>query len=249
MNANPRLLLVLGGSRGIGAAVARRGVADGYRVVIGYHAARDAAESLIAELTDHGGQVLALQVDVSDADSVEAFFSSAERVWGAPTAVVFASGIAGSPVSLIDLPAVDIGRVLDTNLLGAFYALQAAARRMVRSRGGSGGAIVVISSEAGKFGGNRLSPYAASKAGLNALVIGAARELAPEGVRLNGVSPGVIDTEQQACIGDERRHSLLASIPLGRMGDPAEVANAVLWLLSADSAYVVGSVLSIAGGR
>jgi NAD(P)-dependent dehydrogenase (short-subunit alcohol dehydrogenase family) len=249
VSAPAPLLLVLGGSRGIGAAVVRRGVADGYRVVVGYHAARDAALALVAELTACGGQVLALPVDVADAASVEAFFVAAEQAWGIPAAIVFAAGVAGRAGPLVDTPEAEIRRVLDTNLLGAFHVLQEAANRMNRSRGGAGGAIVMISSEAGKFGGNRLSPYAASKAGLNALVIGAARELAPDGVRLNGVSPGVIDTDQQAGISDERRQSLLAGIPLGRMGNPAEVASAVLWLLSADSAYVVGSVLSIAGGR
>ena len=243
------LLIVIGGSRGIGAAVVRRAVRDGYRAVVGYRSSRQAAEALVDELKAEGGEVLALPVDAGDGDSIEVFLATVTNACGAPTAMVYAAGIAGVAAPLVDTPLAEVARVLDTNLLGAFAAVQGAAKRMVRSRGGAGGSIVVISSEAARFGGNRLSPYAASKAGLNALVLGVARELAPEGVRLNGVSPGVIDTGQQAGISDERRQSLLASIPLGRMGAPDEVASAVLWLLSAESSYVVGSMLTIAGGR
>lgn len=249
MNCADPVLVVIGGSRGIGAAVARHAVVDGYRVVIGYYTAREASVALVAELSACGGDLRALPVDVADATSVEAFFAAANHAFGPPTAMVYAAGITGDVAPLIDSPVEAIARVLNTNLLGAFHAVQAAARRMVCSRGGIGGGIVVISSEAGKFGGNRLSPYAASKAGLNALVIGAARELAADGVRLNGVSPGVINTDQQAGISEERRQTLLTSIPLGRMGKAEEVASAVMWLLSDEASYVAGSVLTVAGGR
>jgi glucose 1-dehydrogenase len=193
--------------------------------------------------------VFAQQLDVTDATSVDAFFNAAVDAFGVPTAVVYAAGIVGYLAPLVEISEEVIVQVLETNLLGAFHAVQAASRRMVISRGGAGGSIVVISSEAGKFGGTFISPYAASKAGLNALVIGVARELATEGVRLNAISPGVIDTEQHAGISEERRLNLLASIPLGRMGEAREVANAVMWLLSGEASYVTGSVLTVAGGR
>jgi glucose 1-dehydrogenase len=244
------LLIVIGGSRGIGAAVVRRAVIHGYRIVIGYRFSRSEATNLANGLQADGHEVLALPVDVTDAESIEAFYADVTNSWGAPpAAMVYATGIAGVAGPLVDTPLNEVTRVLDTNLMGAFAAVQGAAKRMLRSRGGIGGSIVLISSEAAKFGGNHLSPYAASKAGINALVMGVARELALEGVRLNGVSPGVIDTDQQAGINEERRRTLLASIPLGRMGEPDEVARAVLWLLSEEASYITGSMLTIAGGR
>jgi NAD(P)-dependent dehydrogenase (short-subunit alcohol dehydrogenase family) len=138
---------------------------------------------------------------------------------------------------------------LEVNLTGAFFCVQAASKRMAISRGGSGGSIVALSSEAAKFGGNQISPYAASKAGINALIIGVARELAPEGIRLNAVSPGVIENENHKNLPNNRRALLLSTIPMGRMGDPKEVANAVLWLMSDEASYVTGSILTVAGGR
>lgn len=249
MDKPNKVLVVVGGSRGIGAAVARRAVKDGYDVAVGYHSSSEAAKVLCEEATAQGRTLRALAVDVTDSISVENFFCAVEDELGAPEAMVYAAGIAGKAEALIDTSAASVARILDTNLLGAFYAVQSAARRMVRSRGGSGGSIVVVTSEAGKYGGNRMSSYAASKAGLNAMVLGVARELAVECVRLNGVSPGVINTDQHAQISEERRRNLLQSIPLGRMGSPEEVANAVLWLISSEASYVTGSVLSITGGR
>jgi NAD(P)-dependent dehydrogenase (short-subunit alcohol dehydrogenase family) len=244
-----RVLVVLGGSGGIGLAVVRRAVADGYSVAIGYHNGRKAALAICDEFMSQGPTLRAWPVDVTDVISVENFFSLVEKNLGVPGGMVFAAGISGRLEALIDASPESVARILNTNLLGAFYAVQSAARLMVRSRSGIGGSIVIITSEAGKHGGVRMSAYAASKAGLNAMVLGAARELAIDGVRLNGLSPGVIDTDQHAEISDSRRVGLLSSIPLGRMGRPEEVANAVLWLISEEASYVVGSVLSINGGR
>ena len=249
MSKPKKVLVVIGGSRGIGAAVAWRGISDGYTVVIGFHDSADAAFALCEKAKECGGIMSAFQIEASDPSSVEKFFYASEVSFGPPAAMVYASGVSERPLRLINIPAESVARVINTTLLGAFYAVQSASRRMVFSRNGTGGCIVLITSEAGKFGGNLISPYAASKAGLNAMIIGAARELAIEGVRLNGVSPGVIDTDQHAGISNERRQSLLSSIPMGRMGSAEEVANAVSWLLSDEASYVAGSILSISGGR
>jgi len=244
-----KVLVVVGGSRGIGAAVALRALREGYDVAVGYYSSSEAVSALCDEAASQGRTLRALTLDVTDAMSVENFFSAVENDLGIPEAMVYAAGVVGNKEPLVEASAESVARILDTNLLGAFHAVQSAVRRMVPSKGGSGGSIVVVSSEAGKFGGNQISAYAASKAGLNAMVLGVARELAAEGVRLNGVSPGVIDTDQNAQLSEERRRNLLQAIPLGRMGSPEEVASAVLWLISDEASYVTGSVLSINGGR
>jgi NAD(P)-dependent dehydrogenase (short-subunit alcohol dehydrogenase family) len=154
---------------------------------------------------------------------------------------------------LIDTNHENICQILSTNLTGAFYCVQVASKHMAASRGGRGGAIVTLSSEAAKFGGNLIAPYAASKAGINAMTIGVARELAHEGIRLNAVSPGPVDSDRQALKPTKSESSMmtaaLKSFPLGRMALPAEVAHAVLWLLSSDASYITGTVLTVAGGR
>jgi NAD(P)-dependent dehydrogenase (short-subunit alcohol dehydrogenase family) len=155
----------------------------------------------------------------------------------------------GGAKSFLEIDAAQMQAIVATNLLGTFYCTKAAAQRMAHSAGGPGGAIVNVSSEAARFGGNRLSAYAAAKAGVSTFTIAIARELAAEGIRVNAVSPGVIDTDQHSDISAQRRTDLLASIPLKRMGSSEEVAQAILWLLSDDASYVTGSILSINGGR
>jgi NAD(P)-dependent dehydrogenase (short-subunit alcohol dehydrogenase family) len=167
--------------------------------------------------------------------------------------VVNCAAVSGQREALIDTNPEKISQILSTNLTGAFYCVQVASKHMATSRGGRGGAIVTLSSEAAKFGGNLIAPYAASKAGINAMTIGVARELALEGIRLNAVSPGLVASERQSLKSTTSEGSsmtaALQSIPLGRMGLPAEVAHAVLWLLSSDASYVTGTVLTVAGGR
>lgn len=249
MSDRAKTLVVIGGSRGIGAATARLGAQTGYGVAIGYRDRRDLAVAVVAGIQAEGGKAEAFQVDVRSVESVEHFFDRVTERFGTFDAVVNCAGISGEVTGFLDLPPAMLNEVLATNLTGTFYCVHAAARRMARSRGGRGGAIVNLSSEAAKFGGNRISPYAASKAGVVAMTIGVARELAAEGIRLNAVSPGVIDTDQQADVPEARRISLLSSIPMGRMGHPEEVAKAVLWLLSDESSYVTGTILTVAGGR
>ena len=242
-------MVVIGGSRGIGASVVRLAAKSGYRVALGFSKQKLVAQAVIDEVILGGGYAKAISLDVADCGSVSSFFDQAATAYGLPDAVAICAGVPGPRCALADMNPDDITALFSVNLIGTFFCVREAAKRMMLSHGGRGGAIVTLSSEAARFGGNRISAYAASKAGINAMTIGVARELAPQGIRLNCVSPGVIETDLQAEIPTEGRASLISSIPAGRMGRPEEVANAVLWLLSGESSYVTGTVLTVAGGR
>jgi NAD(P)-dependent dehydrogenase (short-subunit alcohol dehydrogenase family) len=243
------VLIVTGASRGIGAATARLAAARGYDVAINYRRDAVAAEAVAAAIRAAGGVAETFQADVGDDRSVEDMFALIERRLGRVGVLVNNAGISGGVRAFAAIPPVTLREVIATNLLGAFYCSQAATRRMSLSQGGAGGAIVNISSQAGQFGGNLISPYAASKAGLNAFTLGLARELASEGIRVNAVSPGVIDTGIHADAEPQRREAAVASIPMQRAGRPDEVAKAVLWLASEEASYITGTVLAVAGGR
>jgi NAD(P)-dependent dehydrogenase (short-subunit alcohol dehydrogenase family) len=244
-----KVLVVTGGSRGIGAAVASLAGGHGYAVAVAYQSAEGQAADIVETIAQAGGTAAAFQVDVANPDSVERLFIAVEQTLGKPSALVNSAGSTGGAGPILDLTPPMLQSIVATNLLGTIYCTQAAASRMARSSGGSGGAIVNLSSEAARFGGNRLAAYAAAKAGVNTFTVAVARELAAEGIRVNAVSPGVIATDQHAGNDPQRTVNLLASIPLGRMGTAAEVAQAILWLLSDEAGYVTGSVLSIHGGR
>jgi len=228
-----RILLVTGGSRGIGAAVAKLAAQRGYTVAT---AARN----------PETGRRQAYRADVSRPEEVEKLFAAVARDLGPVAALVNSAGIAGPRSPLADLDPAAMREVVDVNLLGTAYCCRAAARQMARSAGGAGGAIVNVSSDAARTGGDRLSLYAAAKAGVNALTVALARELARDGIRVNAVSPGIVATDQHSRgVSDET----LRSIALGRPGAPAEVAEAILWLLSDEASYVTGAVLPVHGGR
>ena len=249
MSDRTKTLVVIGGSRGIGAATACLGAKAGYSVAIGYRNRRDQAVSIVSGIQAEGGKAQAFQIDVRSVESVEYFFDQVVELFSIFCAVANCAGISGRVSGFMDLSPALLNEVFATNLTGTFYCVQAAARRMAQSRGGCGGSIVNLSSEAARFGGNRISPYAASKAGVAAMTIGVARELADEGIRLNAVSPGVIDTDQQEGITVEHRRALISGIPLGRMGQADEVAKVILWLLSSEASYMTGSVVTVSGGR
>lgn len=235
------VIVVTGGSRGIGAAVVRACVAQGARVVFTYREGHEAATALESACA---GAAVAVHADVRDPDRVAAVFDRAGGL-GDLHGLVNNAGIAGGLASLDAIDLTGWQDVLATNLTGAMLYTQQAAARMA----GRGGAIVNLSSTAARFGGRGLLAYAASKGGLESLTVGLARELGPNGIRVNAVAPGVIDTDQLAVMPAERRTAQLAGIPLGRFGTAQEVADVVIWLLSDGAAYVTGAVIPVTGGR
>ncbi len=239
-------LIVTGSGRGIGAATARLAAREGYAVCVNYHSQSDPAERLAEEIRATGGRAVAVQADTSVPSDVERLFATAGEQLGPLTALVNNAGISGGRSRLVDTDIETLKRVLDVNVVGYFLCAQQAVRRMAESGNGKAGGIVNVSSQAAQFGGNQLAHYAASKAAVNAFTIGLAREVAAQGIRVNAVSPGIIDSGQQDPAETEK---LGRSVPIGRVGAPAEVAEAILWLLSDRASYVTGAILPVAGGR
>ena len=245
-----RVLVVTGGSRGIGAAVCRLAAARGYGVVVNYVGNVAAAEAVCADIHAMGGEAVAVRGDVSSAEDVEHIFRAADRMGRLAGLVNNAGTIAGS--SRVDaMDAERINRIFAINVTGSMLCAGAAVRRMSTKHGGAGGGIVNMSSAAAKLGAPGVYvDYAASKGAIDTLTVGLALEVASEGIRVNGVRPGVIDTEFHATGGvPDRAHQLAPSVPLARVGTAEEVASAVLWLLSDDAAYVTGTTLAVTGGR
>jgi NAD(P)-dependent dehydrogenase (short-subunit alcohol dehydrogenase family) len=246
-----RILLVTGGGRGIGAATCRLAGARGYRIAVNYRRDAASAERVVASIERAGSSAVALQADVAQPDEVERMFAETEARLGRVTHFVNNAAITG-PASRLDEASTETLRsVLDVNVLGTLLCARAAARSMSISRGGRGGVIVNVSSGAATLG----SPgewvwYAASKAAVDALTLGLSRELARDGVRVNGVAPGLVATELHETSGIAGRVEKMApTIPLGRAGSPEEIAETILFLLSDAASYVTGAVLRVAGGR
>ena len=244
-------LLVTGGSRGIGAATCRLAAARGWAVSVNYRAERAAAEAVAEAITAAGGRAAVAAGDVAVEAEVTAMFDAAEAALGPVTAVVANAGIAAPSARLADMDPARIRRVIDVNVTGALLTAREAARRMSRSRGGAGGAIVLVSSAAATLGGGGIYvDYAASKGAIDVLTLGLGRELGPEGIRVNGVRPGMIETAIHAVIGDpERAAKLGPTTPLGRAGTPEEVAEAIVWLISDAASYVNAAMLDVTAGR
>jgi glucose 1-dehydrogenase len=243
------LTIVTGSSRGIGAATALHLARLGHDVVVNYQRDRGAAESVVAAIEEAGGQGIAVQADVSRDDEVERLFAAALEL-GPVTGMVNNAGLTAHIADLADTPVDVIRQVVDVNLIGVILCARRAAQVMSTSRGGAGGAIVNVSSSAATLGSpHEYVHYAAAKAGVDAFTVGLAKELAAEGVRVNAVAPGIVATDIHAAAGEPGRADRVAQrVPLGRAGEPAEIAPAIGWLLSADAAYVTGAVLRVAGG-
>ncbi|OEO28310.1 NAD(P)-dependent oxidoreductase [Devosia insulae DS-56] len=245
-----KVLVVTGGSRGIGAAVCRLAAARGYGVVVNYAGNVAAAEAVCAEIHSRGGEAVAVRGDVSSAEDVEHIFRAADRLGRLAGLVNNAGTIA--PSSRVDaMDAERIARLFAVNVTGSMLCAGAAVRRMSTKHGGAGGGIVNVSSAAAKLGAPGVYvDYAASKGAIDTFTVGLALEVAAEGIRVNGVRPGVIDTDFHATGGvPDRAQQLAPSVPLARAGTAEEVANAILWLLSDDAAYVTGTTLAVTGGR
>jgi NAD(P)-dependent dehydrogenase (short-subunit alcohol dehydrogenase family) len=241
-----KVALITGASRGIGAATAKLLAENGYAVCVNYHTAQDKAEALVKAIQQSGGQAIAIKADMSAEKDIIQLFASVERELGCITALVNNAGINGGMSEVENITSECLQSVFATNVFGTFIACREAIKHMKKQGHGN---IVNISSEAAKFGGNRLAHYAASKAAINTFTVGFAREVAPYHIRVNTVSPGVIDTDQHVSVPADRIANLIKSIPIGRMGTITEVAQLILWLLSDHSSYVSGAIIPITGSR
>ncbi len=246
-----RIMLVTGGGRGIGAAVARLAARRGYAVGVNYRSDADAANAVVADIVRGGGRAVALQADVSQEDQVLRMYGELDRQLGRIDALVNNAGILERQMRVDEMSAERLLRVLSTNVIGAFLCAREAVRRMSPRHGGSGGAIVNVSSAAARLGSpNEYVDYAASKGALDTMTIGLSKEVAPEGIRVNGVRPGTIYTDMHASGGEPGRvDRLKGAIPLRRGGTVDEVAGAVMWLFSDEAGYTSGSFIDVSGGN
>jgi len=245
------VLLVTGGSRGIGAATARLAAERGYAVCVNYRRDSAAADAVVAAIRGTGGTAIALPADVSVEADVVRLFASVDAQLGRLTALVNNAGILERQTRVEDIGAARIDRIFATNVRGAFVCAREAVKRMSTAHGGAGGAIVNVSSRAAQLGApGEYVDYAASKAALDALTIGLAREVAAEGIRVNGVRAGIIYTDIHADGGEPGRVDRLGpTLPMRRGGHAIEVARAIVWLLSDEASYSTGTFIDVAGGR
>lgn|SRR5690606_12662308 len=241
------VLLIAGGSRGIGAATARLAGSRGYDVAVNYKSNAGAAQDVVSAVQRAGRKAVALAGDMAREDDIERVFDEAARALGPITHFVHSAGILGTNSRLDEASAATIREVLDVDTFGALICLRACVRRMSTRHGGEGGSVVMLSSMAATLGGaNECVWYAAAKGAVDSMVIGTSREVAKEGIRINAVSPGLIDTEIQPPGRVER---LTPMLPMGRAGTAEEVAEAILFLLSDAASYINGANLRVSGAR
>jgi NAD(P)-dependent dehydrogenase (short-subunit alcohol dehydrogenase family) len=246
-----KVMLVTGGSRGIGAATARLGAERGYAVCLTYRSNRAAADAVVADITGRSGTALAVEADVGKEDDVLRVFRLVDTRLGRITALANNAGILERHTRVEDITPDRLARVFAANVTGTFLCAREAVRRMSTRHGGTGGAIVNVSSVAARLGSpNEYVDYAASKGAVDALTIGLAKEVADEGIRVNAVRPGVVYTDIHASGGEPGRvDRVKSSVPMLRGGQPEEVARAILWLLSDEASYTTGSFIDVSGGR
>jgi len=251
MSPENKVLVITGASRGIGAATAHQAAARGFHVCVNYLRQQPAAEKVVAAIRQKGGTAIAIQTDVSSEAEVVRLFEAAHRQLGPISALVNNAGIVERQARLDQIDAARLQRIFATNVFSYFLCAREAVRRMSTKHGGHGGAIVNVSSGAARFGSpNEYIDYAASKGAIDTLTLGLAKEVAEEKIRVNAVRPGFIQTDIHAQGGEPNRiERVKVMVPMQRGGQPEEVANAILWLLSEEASYVTGSILDVTGGR
>ncbi len=244
-------MIVTGGGRGIGAATARLAARRGYAVALNYEKNREAAEALARHIIQSGGKAIAVQANVASETEVVGMFEAVDRSLGRVSALVNNAGIVDRGTRVEQMSAARIARMFAINVTGSFLCAREAVKRMSTRNGGGGGAIVNVSSIASRLGGaGEYVDYAASKGAIDSFTIGLAKEVGPEGIRVNAVRPGIIRTEIHMASGDPARVERIGpSAPLQRPGEAEEVAQAIVWLLSDEASYMTGALVDVTGGR
>ncbi len=245
------VLVITGGSRGIGAATALLGAAQGYKVAINFRENENAAKAIVDKIVGGGGEAVAVKGDIAEEKDVAFLFEEVDRKLGRVSALVNNAGILHLQSPVVGMDKQRLRRIFDVNVIGPFLCSIEAIKRMSTKNGGKGGSIVNVSSNAVRQGSPfEYVDYAASKGALDVFTAGLSREVAGEGIRVNSVRPGTIYTDIHASGGEPGRvERVKANIPLGRGGEPEEIAKAILWLISSDASYCTGSVLDVTGGR
>ncbi len=247
---NP-VVLITGGSRGIGAATALRAAQQGFTVAVNYTRDAEAANAVVQQIVTAGGTAIAIQADVADEAQVLAMYQAIDAQLGPVTALVNNAGVVDVAARVDEMSVQRIRRMFEINVLGTFICSREALRRMSTRHGGKGGCIVNVSSVAARLGGpGQYVDYSASKGAIDTFTVGLAKEVATEGVRVNAVRPGIIETDIHASGGQpDRAQQMAPLVPMLRAGSADEVANTIVWLLGPDASYVTGANIDVAGGR
>lgn len=246
-----KVMLITGASRGIGAATARLAASEGYSLCLNFHRRQDAAQQLLEELQRNGTRAIAIAADVADEAQIANLFAAIDDEFGRLDVLVNNAGMLERQMRLDGMDAARLMRVFSVNVTGSFLCAREAVKRMSTRYGGNGGAIINVSSIAAKLGApNEYIDYAAAKGAIDSMTLGLAKEVAAEGIRVNAVRPGVINTDIHASGGEPGRvERVRSSVPMGRGGEAEEVAEAILWLASEKASYASGALLDVSGGR
>ena len=242
-----KVVLVTGGGRGIGKATAIMAGKLKYNVGVNYLHNEQSANETVSLIRKNGGKAIAIKGDIASYNDIDLVFDKLTETFGTVNYLVANAGSIPERKSFFTSDIVSLERIIDVNLTGTIHCVHKFTNLLIEKK--IAGSIVLISSEAGRFGGNHISTYAATKAGLNTFVVGAAREIGPYRIRINAVSPGTILTESLKSEGNEKLKQIKDTIPLGRIGSTEEAAETVHWLLSDKSSYISGSMITISGGR